>query len=179
MVLKIVLLGDSSVGKTTIRLRYLGYSFQAETDKQNIGADFALKDLTINDKVIKIQIWDLVGQVSFEKIRLNYLLGCHSAFIVYDVSNPDSYQSVIGWFEELVNGIPDKVPIIIIGNKIDLRVNSKDCLSQLEGIKIAERIQRRNGNMPVFYIETSAKTGENITNAFNKLTNELKRIYKI
>lgn len=179
MVLKIVLLGDTSVGKTTIRLRYLGYSFQAENEKSTIGADFALKDLTVNDKIIKIQIWDLAGQVSFEKIRLNYLSGCHSAFIVYDVSNPDSYQNVMTWFEELINGIPDKVPIILIGNKIDIREKTKDCLSKLEGIKMAERLHGRNGNMPVYYIEASAKTGENITQAFNTLTDELKRIYKI
>ena len=178
MVLKIVLLGDGMVGKTTIRLRYLGYGFQANY-LQTIGADFALKDISINDKVIKVQIWDLAGQVSFEKIRLNYLLGCHSAFIVYDVSNPDSYQSVYTWYDELANGLVEKLPIVIIGNKIDLRSENKDTLSEVEGEKMAERLQRRNGNMPVFYIETSAKTGENITKAFNLLTEELKRIYKI
>ena len=179
MVLKIVLLGDTSVGKTTIRLRYLGYSFQAETEKSTIGADFALKDLTVNDKIIKIQIWDLAGQVSFEKIRLNYLLGCHSAFIVYDIGSPDSYQSVMLWFEELINGVPEKVPIILVGNKTDLRERNKDCLSRLEGVKMAERLRGRNGNMPVYYIETSAKTGENIKDAFNLMTAEMKRIYKI
>ncbi len=178
MVLKIVLLGDGSVGKTTIRLRYLGYGFH-DPNLQTIGADFALKDIKINDKIIKIQIWDLAGQVSFEKIRLNYLSGCHSAFIVYDISNPDSYQSVLNWYDELANGLPDKLPIVIIGNKIDLRSENKDSLSQIEGLKMADRLQRRNGNMPVFYIETSAKTGENISEAFNLLTAELKRIYKI
>ena len=177
MVLKIVLLGDGTVGKTTIRLRYLGYGFQANY-LQTIGADFALKDISINDKVIKAQIWDLAGQVSFDKIRLNYLLGCHSAFIVFDVANPDSYQSVLIWYEEL-SKLSEKIPIVLIGNKIDLRNENKDTLSEIEGIKMAERLGRRNGNMPVFYIETSAKTGENITKAFNLLTSELKRIYKI
>lgn len=178
MVLKIVLLGDGTVGKTTIRLRYLGYGFQANY-LQTIGADFALKDITINDQTFKIQIWDLAGQVSFDKIRINYLQGCHSAFIVYDVSNPDSYQSVQVWYEELASGLPEKLPIVIIGNKIDLRKENKDILSELEGYKMAERLARRNGNMPVFYIETSAKTGENINKAFSILTEELKKIYKI
>jgi small GTP-binding protein len=178
MVLKIVLLGDGTVGKTTIRLRYLGYGFQANY-LQTIGADFALKDITINEKIIKAQIWDLAGQVSFDKIRLNYLLGCHSAFIVYDVANPDSYHSVLTWFDELSQGLPDKLPIVIIGNKIDLREENKFTLSELEGQKMAERLQRRNGSMPVFYIETSAKTGENIKKAFDLLTDELIRIYKI
>lgn len=178
MVLKIVLLGDGSVGKTTIRLRYLGYGFQANY-LQTIGADFALKDIKLDEKIIKVQIWDLAGQVSFEKIRLNYLLGCHSAFIVYDIANPDSYQSVLTWYDELANGLPEKLPIVIIGNKIDLRSENKDTLSELEGLKMADRLQRRNGSMPVFYIETSAKTGENIATAFNILTEELKRIYKI
>lgn len=179
MVLKIVLLGDGTVGKTTIRLRYLGYGFQANY-MQTIGADFALKDIQITtDKTIKVQIWDLAGQVSFDKIRINYLSGCHSAFIVYDVSNPDSYQSVLTWYEELSAGLPEKLPIVIIGNKIDLREENRDTLSELEGLKMAERLRRRNGNMPVFYIETSAKTGVNISKAFDLLTEELKRIYKI
>ncbi len=179
MVLKIVLLGDGMVGKTTIRLRYLGYGFQNDYMK-TIGADFALKDILIaENKTIKVQIWDLADQKSFDKIRINYLYGCHSAFIVYDVSNPDSYQSVLTWYEEIATGLLEKVPIVLIGNKIDLRDENKDTLSELEGRKMAERIQRRNGNMPVFYIETSAKTGVHIHEAFDLLTAELKRIYKI
>ena len=138
-----------------------------------------MKDITINDRTLKVQIWALAGQVSFEKIRINYLQGCHSAFIVYDVTNPDSYQSVQNWYDELNVGVPEKLPVVIIGNKIDLRESSRDALSELEGYKLADRLSRRNGNFPVFYIETSAKTGENITKAFNLLTQELKRIYKI
>lgn len=179
MVLKLILLGNRSVGKTTIRLRYLGYGFQ-QSSPQTIGADFALKDITVNnEKIIKVQIWDLAGQVSFEKIRLDYLQGSHSAFIVYDITDPDSYQSVLNWYDELANGLPDKLPIVLIGNKTDLRKENKDTLSQLEGFKMADRLQRRNGNMPVFYVETSAKTGDNITRAFGILIAELKRIYKI
>ena len=126
MVIKIVLLGDGAVGKTALRLRFMGHGFQSSY-LSTIGADFALKEVrtahpkTKEEITTKLQIWDLAGKQHYSNIRSNYYIGAHGAFIVYDVSRRSSFDNISNWIVELKKNIGNKIPIFIIANKIDLR----------------------------------------------------------
>ena len=177
MVVKLILMGDGTVGKTSIRLRYMGFSFNP-TYLQTIGADFALKDITLPDGTkLTTQIWDLAGQIKYSSLRNNYIIGTHSAVIVFDVTNVDSYNSVINWYQMVKKTFPDGLPLIIVGNKIDLR-EQVDTLEQEDGKRLAEEIKKKNSNKAVHYLETSAKTGENIDQLFSIIGEEIMKIYK-
>jgi small GTP-binding protein len=183
---KIVLCGDGGVGKTSLRRAYLGQEFNSNY-LETLGADFATKVISLDfesqEYSIKYLIWDLAGQPNFNAVRTNYFKGSHAILIVYDVSNRSSYENVINWVEEIrksleSEGIP---PISLLGNKIDLVVENTvdNYINPSEGSKLAEKISENyyKSNYDVPYIETSAKTGENVGKAFQLLSKHLVKDY--
>ena len=129
---KIVLAGDGAVGKTTLRRRYLGEGFQASY-LMTIGADFAVKTVDVRDRTIKFQLWDLAGQPRFQVVREMYYRGALGGLLVFDVTRWDSFKNLPHWLEELwrSNG-RGAVPVVLVGNKTDLRMDGPDFISEDE-----------------------------------------------
>ena len=157
---KILLLGDSSVGKTCILTRYSENTFQ-EDHLATIGLDFKQKIVNLdNGKTVKVQIWDTAGQDRFKSITKNYYKGAHGIILIYDVTTRRTFDNVRSWIDTIKEEVSDKVSVILVGNKIDNNDNRK--VTTKEGQEIANEYK-----LP-FY-ETSAKTGDNIDKAFNDL----------
>ena len=171
--MKIVLAGDGAVGKTALRERYLGKGFSSNY-MMTIGADFALKEAIIREKSIKFQIWDLAGQPRFGTVRSVYYYGCLGALLVFDVTRPDTFTNLESWIEEIFkhNG-KNEIPVVLLGNKADLRDqfpnHVTDSQAEEYAAKLSERTQR--AGFPVRYMSTSAKTGLNVSAAFDMLGN--------
>ncbi len=165
-ILKIPLLGDMAVGKTSLRKKYLGEGFNTKY-MVTIGADFSVKSVLIDDREVRLQIWDLAGQQQFATVRSLYYNGSSGAILVYDVTNPHSYENIPLWTKELLqNNDNKKIPLMLIGNKIDLRDTVRTTtVSKEEGEQLAEKL-RKEFNI-VYFFETSAKTGEGVNEAFD------------
>lgn len=165
---KIVLCGDGFVGKSTIRERYLGISFRPSY-LQTIGADYATKNQVFSDKneSIRLQIWDLAGQQQFSNIREAFYKGTDGVVLVYDVTNPTSAERTVEWIKEIKKTVHEPVPIILVANKIDLR-SEVECLTTEQGQALVEKLTHDFPNS-IQFIESSAKTGENIDNIFARL----------
>jgi len=162
---KIVLIGDGGVGKTTLRRRWMGEGF-ITSYILTVGADFAVKTLNMpNGREVKFQIWDLGGQPHFKEVRKTFYAGTAGALAVYDVTDRKSYNNIFGWIEEMLKNVKRKIPIVLVGNKIDLRDSASEAISTEEGIKLRREIMEKYG-LKVLFIETSAKTGENVDKAF-------------
>lgn len=176
MAIKVVLCGDGAVGKTAIRQRYMGFEFRASY-LMTIGADFALKSFTLESgpysgRSIKYQIWDLAGQQRFSQVRSMFYKGSFGALLVYDVTRLDSFENIkTGWIAELEKNLPNPVPVVLIANKIDLRDQVEVAIDTDQGKELASNISSNylKGKFEIPYIETSAKTGQNISTPFNKL----------
>ena len=144
------------MGKSCIVAKYIHGGFDEEF-KTTIGIEFGSKDLTINGKVYRIQIWDTAGQETFRSITRAYYKNSVCSFIVYDVTNRQSFLNVQDWFNECKKQTPKTAMMVLVGNKIDL--NNKREVSYEEGENFAKN------NSMLFY-ETSAKNGDNIENMF-------------
>jgi len=171
IVLKVVLIGDGGVGKTAIRERYLGKGFDAQY-VLTIGADFATKDDVIYGTPVRYQIWDLAGQERFDGVRGVYYRGALGALLVFDVTRPDSYFNVPKWVKELwANNGRGKLPIVFVANKIDMRESGEETISAEQGRLFAEKLTKMTSRegFACHYIETSAKTGVKIKDAFSLL----------
>lgn len=165
---KTVLIGDAAVGKTSIRRKYLGEGF-ITSHIATLGVDFAQKHVYHRGKTHRLIIWDLSGQASFERVRRHYYHGCGSIILVYSISDRDSFDNASKWLVEAFRYMGELPPTIVIGNKIDLRIYPKeDFVSSQEGLKFTEYF-REQLNVATIFIETSAKTGENIQDAFGRL----------
>jgi len=168
---KIVLAGDGAVGKTTLRRRYLGEGFQASY-LMTIGADFAVKTVNVAGQTIKFQIWDLAGQPRFQVVREMYYRGALGGLLVYDVTRWDSFKNLPYWLEELwrSNG-RGCVPVVLAGNKIDLRTEGADYITREYGEQYSRDVSKVTNQygFSIPYIETSAKTGELVEDAFQTL----------
>ena len=150
---KILLLGDSTVGKTCFLLRYIDDSF-LDLHMATIGLDYRLKTMILEDqKIVKVQLWDTAGQDKFRAITRNYYKGASGIILIFDVTNIKSYENIKKWINEIKEEISEQVSIVLIGNKID-NVNERK-ISKEEGVKLANEIG-------VKFFETSAKTGEGI-----------------
>jgi small GTP-binding protein len=157
---KILLLGDSSVGKTCFLMRYSDNTFQ-EIHMSTIGLDYKLKSVQLDDgNIVKIQIWDTAGQDRFRSITKNYYKGAHGIILIYDITSRKTYENIKNWVTQIKEEVSDKVNIILVGNKIDDEKNRK--VSTEEGEKMAKEIG-------FDFYETSAKTGINIDSTFNDL----------
>ena len=168
-VYKILLLGDSTVGKTCFLLRYCDKRFQ-EAHLSTIGLDYRLKSMTLkNGKNIKLQIWDTAGQDRFRAITKNYYKGANGIILIYDVTNLQSYENVKNWISQIKEEANPNVLIYLAGNKIDVNEEDKVVKTE-EGQKIANEL-----NLP-FY-ETSAKNGVNVNEIFEDILEKIDEVY--
>jgi small GTP-binding protein len=178
-IFKILLCGDGAVGKTSLRRRYLGRGFKAEYIK-TIGADFATTDIELTDgQVCNFTIWDIAGQKMFEHIRPTFYTGASGACILYDITRPKTCQNVLNWVLEFFLNYHNLefFPIVLLANKIDLREETK-AISTSEGEQLAQAITIKyyKGRWTVPFLETSAKTGENVNNAFKALADSIVKL---
>lgn len=167
IIFKLSLLGDGSVGKTSLRHRYLGKEFSTSY-LATLGADFAIKEVAYNNLTVRYQIWDLAGQPRFNQLRKTFYLGSQGAVIIYDVNSYDSFNNVKNWLNEFIanNGKGTGI-ILLVGNKIDLR--NDQSVSTEQGKELAQNLSTII-KKEVPFIETSAKTGQNIEDAFKLIT---------
>ncbi|MFW9955469.1 MAG: Rab family GTPase [Candidatus Thorarchaeota archaeon] len=166
---KTVLIGDTAVGKTSIRRNFMGQSFTS-SHIATLGVDFAQKLVAHENADIRLVIWDLAGEHSYENVRRGYYSGAHGIIFVYSVIDKKTFDNSQLWFIELKKYIRDLPPVAIIGNKVDLRSSADPSLvvTTKEGKKFAQRFSEKM-KVPVSFWETSAKTGENIDNLFEEL----------
>ena len=116
---KILLLGDSSVGKTCFLMRYTDNTFQ-DIHMSTIGLDYKLKNVQLEDgKMVKIQVWDTAGQDRFRSITKNYYKGAHGIILIYDVTENKSFENVKNWMNQIKEEVSNRVTIVLVGNKID------------------------------------------------------------
>ena len=150
---KILLLGDSGVGKTCFLLRFMEDSF-IDLHMATIGLDYKLKTMILEEqKIVKVQIWDTAGQDKFRAITRNYYKGASGIILIFDVTNIKSFENIKKWINEIKEEISENVSIVLIGNKIDKLKERK--ITKEQGEKIANEIGTK-------FFETSAKTGEGI-----------------
>ncbi|MHA2168477.1 MAG: GTP-binding protein [Candidatus Kariarchaeaceae archaeon] len=165
---KITLLGEGGVGKTALRHRYLGDKFKAHYS-MTIGADFAAKRTKVDDIDITAQIWDLAGQDRFETVREVYYRGATGALLVYDITREDTYNIIPKWIAELMKNNSNRmVPLVLIGNKGDLRGQMSNEVSVEQAQEYGRLLSDWCG-YHVPYVETSALSGQNVEEAFQTL----------
>ena len=152
------MVGDVKVGKTTLRLRYIGEKFQ-EKYIPTIGVDFAIA--TYDNYIL--QIWDLAGQQTFNFIVEAMYLGAAGIIVVFDVTNKESMLNVPNWIDAFLTIENKTVPIVVFGNKIDLRNESS--IQRIEAEDFVKSLSKKY-EIEINYAETSALTGENIRSAF-------------
>lgn len=157
---KILLLGSSAVGKSSLLLRFADDTF---TDNQvsTIGVDWKIKTVDMNGKRIKLQLWDSAGQERYRTIASSYYRGAHGVAVVFDLTDAKSFAAVGTWLEEIGEHVSDSVRRILIANKSDL-VDER-VVDEAE----ARTFARRAGMQ---YVETSAKSSSNVTEAFMNMT---------
>jgi small GTP-binding protein len=119
MIFKLVLIGDSGVGKSNIISRYVRNEFKVDT-KTTVGVEFGAKKVEVGGLNIKAQIWDTAGQERYRAVTCAYYKGAKGALLVYDITNLESFTNIDKWIRELKNNTDENISIIIIGNKSDL-----------------------------------------------------------
>ena len=130
-----------------------------------IGLDYRLKAMKLkNGKDVKLQIWDTAGQDRFRSITKNFYRGSHGIILIYDVTSLKTFENIKSWVTQIHEEISDKVVIYLVGNKVDKEEERK--VSTAEGKKLADEL-----GLP--FIETSAKTGDNIENLFSDMIEDL------
>ena len=161
--IKIIVVGDSGVGKTNLINRFASDKFDTNS-KATIGVEFVYKTLKINKEVIKVEVWDTAGQERYRAITSSYYKGAKGAIIVYDITNEDSFNNVESWMNEVTKKGKTDMQFLLVGNKKDL-VNDR-IVTEQKGIDKAKEL-----NMNLF--EASALEKTNVNEAFNYLMKEI------
>ncbi|CAF2097178.1 unnamed protein product [Rotaria magnacalcarata] len=160
LLFKLLLIGDSGVGKTCILFRFSDDSFNASFIS-TIGIDFKIKTIELNGRKIKLQIWDTAGQERFHTITTSYYRGASGIMLVYDVTQARSFENINKWLRNIDDHASDDVVKMIIGNKCDME--DKRCIARARGEALA-----REHSIP--FLETSAKNNVNIEKAFFEIS---------
>ncbi|MFX0039412.1 MAG: GTP-binding protein [Promethearchaeota archaeon] len=160
---KFVIIGNHEVGKTSLVRRFVENKFSHDY-RATIGLNILSHSIEFFGNNIVYSLWDVGAQMYFKRFRQTYYLGTQAAFIVFDLTNRKSFESVNEWFKELEDFIGGRdIPIIIIGNKTDLK--DQRAISYDEGVKLVNQLYDKP-NIKISYIETSALSGENVEDAF-------------
>ena len=165
--LSFILIGDSTVGKTCFLTRYFKNQFN-ETFLSTIGIDKEIKHIKVGNDCYKITLWDTAGQDRFRAITKNYYKGSHGIILIYDVTSLKTFENVKSWVSQIHEEISDKVVIYLVANKIDMDDLRK--VTKEEGKKLAEELD-------VPFVETSAKTGENIDYIFSDISERIDKVF--
>ena len=127
ILLKVIILGDSGVGKTSLMNQYVNKKFSNQY-KATIGADFLTKEVMVDDRLVTMQIWDTAGQERFQSLGVAFYRGADCCVLVYDVTMPNTFKTLDSWRDEFLIQAsprePDNFPFVVIGNKIDLENRS-------------------------------------------------------
>ncbi|KAI0093736.1 GTPase [Irpex rosettiformis] len=163
---KVVLIGDSGVGKSNLLSRFTRNEFNLES-KSTIGVEFATRSLAIDGKTVKAQIWDTAGQERYRAITSAYYRGAVGALLVYDISKHATYTNVTRWLKELRDHADSNIVIMLVGNKSDLK--------HLRAVPTdeAKSFAAENG---LSFIETSALDASNVESAFQTILTDIYRI---
>lgn len=168
ILLKVIILGDSGVGKTSLMNQYVNRKFSNQY-KATIGADFLTKEVLVDDKLVTLQIWDTAGQERFQSLGVAFYRGADCCVLTFDVNNPKSFENLETWRDEfLVQAAPKNpstFPFVVLGNKVDVE-ESKRQVSQ----KRAQSWCQSKNNLQ--YYETSAKEAINLEEAFEAIARD-------
>jgi small GTP-binding protein len=154
---KITLFGPGGVGKTSLLLRYIKDYFSDDL-KKTIGSNFLIKDVELDAKNVRLLLWDIGGQPQFHKLRTIYFKGSNAALGVFDLTSSQTLLKIPGWISSIKKTVKKTIPMLLLGNKIDLE-------REVDRTEAEEAAKRLNCE----YLETSAKTGENVEIAFEKI----------
>ncbi|KAL1326902.1 hypothetical protein HN51_037027 [Arachis hypogaea] len=161
--LKVILLGDSGVGKTSLMNQYVYRKF-SQHYKATIGADFVTKELQVDDKLVTLQIWDTAGQERFNSLGAAFYRGADCCVLVYDVNAHKTFDTLNNWHDEFIKQADlndhEAFPFVLLGNKVDVDGGNSRKVTE----KKAREWCASRGNLP--YFETSAKEGYNVDEAF-------------
>ena len=161
--MKLILVGDSGVGKSNILGRYLNNEFKQET-KSTVGVEFGSKKLKVSGINVKLQIWDTAGQERYRAITSAYYKGSKGCFIVYDITSTQSFDDVEKWYEEIIKITEKGISLILVGNKSDLESERKVTVEMGQN-------KAKNLNCPFF--ETSALNNTHIDTVFQTISEDI------
>ncbi|KAK2817616.1 hypothetical protein Q5P01_025807 [Channa striata] len=176
---KLLLIGDSGVGKSCLLLRFANVSNKGraslssltgigstESYISTIGVDFKIRTIELDGKTIKLQIWDTAGQERFRTITSSYYRGAHGIIVVYDVTDQESFNNVKQWLQEIDRYASENVNKLLVGNKCDL--TTKKVVDYTTAKEFAD-------NLGIPFLETSAKSATNVEQAFMTMAAEIKK----
>lgn len=164
--LKLLLIGNSNVGKSSLLLRFTDDTFLPQEEvSATIGVDFKVSMMDVNDKTYKLTIWDTAGQERFRTLTSSYYRGAQGVILVYDVSNRETFDALNNWWNEVNTYCPSPdVVKMIVGNKVDKE--SSRVVSYEEGLNFARKLQ-------TLFVECSAKTKVGVKQAFEELVEKI------
>jgi len=164
-VFKLVLIGDSGVGKSCLLLRFADDTY-TESHISTIGVDFKIRTIQLDGKTIKLQIWDTAGQERFRTITSSYYRGAHGIIVVYDTTDGETFEHVKTWLHEIDRYASENVNKLLVGNKSDL--TSKRAVETEAAKEFADSVH-------IPFLETSAKNATNVEDAFMTMAGEIKK----
>ncbi|XP_054631321.1 ras and EF-hand domain-containing protein [Dunckerocampus dactyliophorus] len=170
---RLVLAGDAGAGKSSFLLRLALNQFKTDLHS-TLGVDFQIKKMLVDGEKTNLQIWDTAGQERFRSIAMSYFRKAHGVLLLYDVTSESSFLNIRSWLDQIQDHTGEKVPVCIIGNKVDLReqLPQKRCVSSSHGEKLATAYG-------ALFCETSAKDGTNVVEAVLHLAREVKKNVKM
>lgn len=161
---KLLLIGDSGVGKSCLLLRFADDTY-TESYISTIGVDFKIRTIELEGKTIKLQIWDTAGQERFRTITSSYYRGAHGIIVVYDITDQETFNNVKQWLQEIDRYACENVNKLLVGNKCDL--TAKRAVETATAKEYADQL-----GIP--FLETSAKSSANVEQAFLTMASEIK-----
>ncbi|XP_029378573.1 ras and EF-hand domain-containing protein isoform X2 [Echeneis naucrates] len=170
---RLVLAGDAGAGKSSFMLRLTLNEFRGDI-QTTLGVDFQMKKMLVDGERTSLQIWDTAGQERFRSIARSYFRKAHGVLLLYDVTSESSFLNIRAWVDQIQDSTDEKIPICVIGNKVDLREQLAEgsCVSSLHGEKLAKAYG-------ALFCETSAKEGTNVVEAVLHLAREVKKNVKL
>ena len=173
VLLKMILIGDSAVGKSSLMNKFINENFSTQY-KATIGADFLTKEITVDGQSVALQIWDTAGHEKFMSFGQAFYRGSDCCFLVFDVTNEQSFKALDTWRNDFLNGAcppnPQSFPFVVLGNKVDL------VKKRVISIDLAKSWCKRNGNLS--YFEVSARDGTNVELAFSDIARKVLKLRK-